>query len=917
MFDSSQLPQISLNDVFKRLNAGGTVITPNQRLALALKGKFNQYQIDQKKVVWHSADILPFTSFIDRLYRDALFSAHFLPLPLLLSDAQEQVLWESIIQQSEVGKTLLRVSQTAQLAREAWQLAHAWKLIPQLSDYFPNEDGRAFLGWVESYRNITALRRLTDQARICDLITECYGSLEIKKCCSLICYGFDVITPQQIFFLEKLRASGCEIAMIHSLAHAHERLENVRRAEYLDSFDEIYHAAVWARSKIEKTDDPVRVGIVVPTLANDRNALIRAFYSVLRPDVRSVLPASERPAAPFNVSLGLALSSYPIIDAALVALALVDQEVDFHQVSHWLRSPFLKGADTEMGQRAWFDKAIRRFAEPMISLPQLLKLAKRGNGNKDCPVLFELLVEMNAFRQKKLPNSGTHADYVKVVTEILQLSGFPGERSLNSDEYQTVEKWQSLLADFAALDYVTPRITYREAINRLRWMASDTLFQPESTEAPIQILGVLEAAGMTFDYLWVMALSDDHWPLRARPNPFLPLELQLKAKLTLGSIQESSAFCRRVMQGWFSYAKEVIVSSPKYRDGHDQQALEPSVLIRSIPIENPTFPEYLSHRDLIIRSCEMQRIEDSQALPLPQEIAQQGIHGGTLIIKDYAACPFRAWAKHRLNIESFDEPHTGLDARERGILVHQTLADVWRTLITKKALDQICEDELDQLITEIVGSAISVLQQTRPTLLPDRLLLVEKRRLIRLICEWLNGEKKRDSFTVVAIEEKCNIQLGDLKLSMRLDRVDELVDGQQVIIDYKTSKQSIQSMIGERPDEPQLPIYMAMSGSEKVTAGIAFGIVKLGEMGFAALVSDPELLPGVKDYSQLTGFKSFQSWQEVIAALRQNLTNLANGFCIGEASVDPKKFPATCELCDMQMFCRIYERVSDLSNEED
>ncbi|MBX3618192.1 PD-(D/E)XK nuclease family protein [Nitrosomonas sp.] len=922
MFDSSKFPEISPHDVFKRLNAGGTVITPNRRLALALKEKFNQYQIDQKKTAWHSADILPFTSFIDRLYHDALYSVQFSPLPLLLSDAQEQMLWESVIQQSEVGKTLLRVSQTAQLAREAWQLAHAWQLISQLRDHqlrdhFPNEDGSAFLEWMESYRNITALKRLTDQARICDLITEYYESLNIKKCLSLICYGFDVITPQQKFFLEKMRTFGCEIVTIDSLAHMHGQSENIQRLEYLNSRDEIYQAAVWARSKIDKTGAAVRVGIVVPALANYRSALIRTFYSVLHPDVRSALPASERPVTPMNVSLGLTLSSYPVIDAAIAALTLVDQEVDFYQVSHWLCSPFLKSADTEMGQRALLEKTIRRFAEPVISLPQLLKLAKRAKGHKDCPILFEFLVEMDAFRQEKLPSSGSHSDYVKVVTEILRLSGFPGERSLNSDEYQTVEKWQSILADFAALDHVTSRITYHEAINRLKWMVSDTLFQPESPEAPVQILGVLEAAGMEFDYLWVMALSDDQWPLRARPNPFLPLALQRKAKLTLGSAQESSVFCRRLMQKWFSHAKEVIVSSPKYRDGYDQQVLEPSALIRSIPIGSPVFPDFLLHRDLIIRSCEMERIEDSQALPLPKEIARQGIRGGTSVIKDYAACPFRAWTKHRLNIESFDEPHTGLNARERGSLVHQTLADVWGKLITKTALDEIDESELDRLIAEIAGSAISVLQQTRPESLPDRLLRVEQRRLIQLIREWLNGEKKRDCFIVVAIEEKCDVQLGDLKLSMRLDRVDELMNGQHIIIDYKTSKQSIQSMIGERADEPQLPLYLAISDSEKVTAGIAFGIVKLGEVGFAALMSDSDLLPGVKDYSQLAGFKSFNSWQEVIAALRQNLTNLADGFCSGEASVDPKKIPATCEFCDMHMFCRIYERVSDLNDEED
>lgn len=917
MFDSSQYPQIPLKEVFKRLHAGGTVITPNRRLALALKEKFNQHQIDQKRVVWHSADILPFDAFIERIYYDALYSGDSLSLPLLLTDAQEQVLWESVIQQSEVGTTLLRVSQTAQLAREAWRLAHVWRLIPQLSGYLPNEDGRAFLDWVESYRSITASQGSTDQARICDLITECYDTLEIKQYASLICFGFDVITPQQNNFFEKLRVLGCEITAVDSLSQQRVPPENVRRVEYLNSTDEIYHTALWARSKIEKADAAVRVGIVVPALASYRNALIRTFNAVLQPDVRSALPGADHSVAFYNISLGLALATYPVIETAFITLALIDQEVEFHQLSHWLRSPFLKGAETEMGQRALLDTAIRRFAAPMISLPQLLELVRRVNGHKDCPVLFAFLTEIDAYRQAKLPSSGSHTDYVKVVAEILQLCGFPGERSLNSEEYQTVEKWQTLLVEFARLDQISSRITYYQAISRLKWMANDTVFQPESPEAPIQILGVLEAAGMTFDYLWVMALSDDQWPLRARPNPFLPVGLQRKAKLTLGSIEESSAFCRRLMQGWFTHAEEVIVSSPKYRDGDNQQELLPSALIRSVPIEDFVVPEWLSHRDLIIQSCEMLRIEDSQTLPLPEEIARQGVQGGTSVIKDFAACPFRAWAKHRLNIETIEEPHVGLDARERGSLVHQALADVWRKLTTKQALDEVCAKDLDRLITEIVDDAISALRRIRPALLPDRLLQVEQRRLVRLIHEWLNQEKNRDCFTVIAIEEKFSVQLGGLKLGVRLDRMDELADGQRIIIDYKTSMRSVQSMIGERPDEPQLPLYMAMPDQEGVIAGIAFGIVRSGAVGFVALMSNPGLLPGIKGYSQLSGCKSFESWQDVIDAFRQNLTNLAIGFCSGEASVDPKEFPATCEFCDMHMFCRIYERVSDAIDEEE
>lgn len=917
MFDSSLFPQIPFSEVFERINAGTTVVTPNRRLALALKEEFNQYQISLKLAVWYSADVLPFIALIEHIYLNALYAKQTATLPLLLSTAQEQVLWESIIQSSAAGKTLLRISQTAQCVQEAWQLAHAWQLIPKLKDFYPNEDGKAFLDWTKSYQEKTARNRQTDQARICDLITEQYEYLDIKKLSALVCYGFDVFTPQQITFLKKLIATGCEVVIANPADKRSLELDSARRIEYMSSREEIFQAAVWARSKIEAADHAVRVGIVVPALSSCRSKLIRIFNAVMHPDIRFALPGAVRPVAPFNVSLGLALTSYPLIDAAFTSLELLDQEMEFSRVSHWLRSPFLAGGETEMTQRALLDARIRRYAEPLITLNRLITLVQQADGQANCPILIQRLSALITFRQTKLPRSESHAVFAKIISEVLQISGFPGERSLDSIEYQTLKKWQALVADFATLDHVSTNASYREAISRLSCMASDTLFQPETPEVPIQILGVLEAAGMVFDHLWVMGLSDEQWPMRANPNPFLPLELQRREKLPLGSTLESLAYCRRLMGGWLSSAEEVILSYPKYSDDHDGHELKLSPLIKSVPEIKPDFPVVSQHRDLIIQSCELEQIEDSQVLPLEEGIANQGIRGGTSVIKDYAACPFRAWAKHRLLIESLDVPHTGLNVMERGALVHQVLAQLWNQLKTKDALDTISDHNLEELLTSAADNAILQMQQHRPIALSGQFAQIEQWRLVCLVREWLDEEKKRGHFTVIATEEKRTIQIGGLVLNARLDRVDELEDGQHIVIDYKTRKQSVQTMLGERPDEPQLPLYLVMTEAQQQGAGVAFAAVKRGEMGFSAIMRDPDLLPGVKVFSQLNACKQFNSWEDLIATWRQHLTELAEGFCNGDARVNPKNFPATCEHCDMQLFCRIHERIGEKRIEQD
>ncbi len=907
MYGFSQFLQISFNEAFRRINAGATVITPNRRLALALKGKINQAQIHQKALVWHSFDVLPFTALIERIYFDTLYSEQASKFPLLLTESQEQALWESIIQSSEAGKLLLRVSETARSVREAWRLAHAWRLIGEIEKYYPNDDGKAFLDWTSCYRSITESNGQTDQARICDVITEKYAALAVKKPSAVVCYGFNIFTPQQIAFLNNLIATGCEVVTAGPEFNRPQSLNIVQRAEYTSSDEEIYHAAAWARTRIE-ADPAVRIGIVVPALADYRSKLTRIFQAVMYPDIKLALPGGVHPVMPFNVSLGSALMSYPVINAALLVLTLLHREVEFNRVSHWLRSPFLAGSETEIGQRAMLDACIRRDAEPFIDLDRLITLIQQATPQVSCPILLQRLSALAELRQTRLPRSGSHAVLARSISEIMQTIGFPGERSLDSTEYQVVKKWQALLADFTTLDHVMAVTSYENAVIRLKFMASETLFQPETPDVPIQILGVLEAAGMDFDHLWVMGLSDEQWPLRTRPNPFLPLELQRRAKLPFATTGASLAFCRQLMNEWLSGSKEVILSNPKFSDNGDGHELKPSALIKSIAENKPVLAEIMRHGDLVRQTSDLQQLVDNKAPSLDSDEARKNVKGGTSVIKDYAACPFRAWAKHRLQLVSLEQPHSGLNAKERGSLTHQVLALLWRQLNTKEALDAITGDELEIMLEAITHRAVLQMQQYKPAALSGRLAQIEQRRLVRLMHEWLHEERKRGNFAVVAIEEKRFIQIANLELKARLDRVDELEGGQHIVIDYKTSKQPVQAMTGERPDEPQLPLYLVMTEVEQLAAGAAFAIIKRGGMGFAAITQEADLLPGVKDFKQLNGCNQFGTWKQLIETWRHNLTNLAAGFSSGEASVAPKHFPVTCNYCDLQLFCRIHER---------
>src|SRR6266567_4931544 len=98
------------SELFERLaqgrSAGVTVVTPNKRLSQALMLEFDAFQIGKGLTVWEAPDILPFGAFVERVWEDALYSELGDKLPLLLTPAQEQLLWQEVIASSREGKDL-------------------------------------------------------------------------------------------------------------------------------------------------------------------------------------------------------------------------------------------------------------------------------------------------------------------------------------------------------------------------------------------------------------------------------------------------------------------------------------------------------------------------------------------------------------------------------------------------------------------------------------------------------------------------------------------------------------------------------------------------------------------------------------------------------------------------------------------
>src|SRR5882762_8113418 len=832
----AELPVLQKSALFGRLAlgrvAGVTVVTPNKRLSQALMLEFDAFQIGKGLSVWEAPDILPFGAFVQRLYEDGLYADLSAELPMLLTPAQEEELWKQVVG----GSGLLAVEGAAAKCRDAWNLANLWRIRPGAG----NQDTEAFARWLTHYKKKT--ENDLDTPRLPDALQRFLPELKRPKL--VVAYAFDILPPQTKEFLDAL---GTEIAF----CRPDPRSATVSRAAFDSAKHEIETAARWARARLEA--GATRIGVVIPSLGEKRKEVVRVFSRVMR-------PGGEKTAMPFNVSLGTPLQEFPIVNAALTVLHFSQEEISFEEASRIVRSPFIDGAEGELGARMKLEARLRDKLERVFGM--------RDTG---------------LFSQK------TPAEWARHFSGVLEAAGFPGERALDSDEFQTQAKWHEALGELSRLDRISKDMSFSQAFQTLRKICADTLFQPETPDTPIQVLGLLESAGVEFDHLWVTGLTDEAWPLKSSPNPFLPLAQQRKAGIPEASAETSLALDRRITDGWKQAAGEVVFSH--FTKEEDRDVL-PSPLIADLPEKAVEIPAFSKLRDVIFASRKTETLQDHVA----PAVREKQVRGGTRVLSDQAACPFRAFARHRLHAEELEEPAEGLDASKRGKLVHELMKHLWGFLKDSSSL----QGNLESAIEQAAAAAVKELE------LEGRLAELERSRMERIAREWLEVEKSRPEFSVVGVEDKRKISFAGLEFDARIDRMDKLSSGGHAIIDYKTGGNiTPRRWDPPRPDEPQLTLY-AVAAKEEVTA-VAFAKVRPGEMRFMGYSRDDNAIPKVQ---------RAKAWQPLLRDWKAEAERLGQSFAAGEEAVDPKKDLITCRYCGLETLCRVYQKINVLAEEE-
>lgn len=834
----------------------------------------------------------------------------------VLNGFQEELVWRNVIRADleKYLEPLFDLKALASSARQAHRLAIQWKIPIDTSNY-GSEEQRQFHRWHLAFQTYCRRRHLVDSARMqAYLIDDLPNVPRSLLKSNLVFSGFDHFTPLEQQLQIQLAGLGVQLyVQDHSVGAA-----VMRRVAPSDLHAECQAIAFWAQQHLCRKPN-ARLGIVVPDLANYQYPLQDALEDRLDPEHQIGSPLNQE--RPFNVSLGRPLAATPITQTALTLLQIIASPNDIEQrsLSSLLLSPYWSQGRAERSAQARLDAAYRSSVAMCAPLRRYVDFANWFLAEHliTAPYLSQHLTAI-ARAQHNLRGDKTLSEWCRLFESFLHGCGWLFEGRLNSVEFQTRQAFLETLSELGRLDQITDPCPLNDAVGLLNQLCQDRLFQPKTRgNPPIQILGILESTGLHFDALWVAGLTEIHWPPPARPNPLLSIAAQRKQNAPNASAAVQLEFARVIQERLLHAAYEVTLSSPSRESDTE---LHPSSLIADIPLapldDIPPLPwvEAFLNR----QPNALMQIADASA---PAVESGMRVRGGTSLLRAQAICPAWGYFQYRLGANPLKTPLDGLDARQRGTLVHNALEAFWTKVRDLSTLQQLAQAGLSDAIYQAVSEALAMHQaDKRNEPLNPRPLTLERNRLCRLLESWLRLESEReDPFRVLHLEHEFKEQICGIEVRMFIDRIDQLHDGRILIIDYKTGASiDIKNWGNDRLTEPQLPIYASIAPLEDgKIAGVAFAQVHLSKLGFRGIGDNIRSPAGLDDLQSPKARKIFDNlrfpdWYHVLDHWRQSVENIATEICRGDASV---RFDNDKDLiyCDVLPLLRLAERTTQLN----
>ena len=873
-------------ELFALLAAGQTVVVPHPYAANILRSRWQQHRAATQGDN-DTGSVHAWQEWTSSLWSTLQLEG--VEERVLLNRVQEERLWSVIMTPRSAGNATppAAVEIRVELARSGLRLAASYNAVDRLRSAADSTNARTFASWIDAFRDICNRQNLLAPAFLDHFLARHLRARNLTAPHVLHLVGFDCLTPARNDLVDALQVAGCEV-QLHQLRHEQAGSVAPLIISAENQREQLRFAVRWIAE--QAAQGPATFALISPRIEDHRPELDRLLRECLAPELEPV--TADLSSTPWQLAAPPKLSSATLITDALQLLRWALGPLSLNRIAQLLLSPYF-GFSDPLEQRARFANRLRgnlRLLRPELDLPQFEQLAATGSAARlpELQALARLLGKANLLNGSRL-----HADWADQIRGILNALGWPGSRSLTPTEFAAVEAWEGVLDLLSTLDLNGRRVTFEALLSQLDHEVARTALTVSAPAAPVQIAKLTDVEGLTFDHVLLLDATDTLLPAPEPIHPLLSRRMQQALHMPGSDAGRTFAQARNRVQALQERSASLHFVSPA---NDSSGALRPTRLAADLRFRPVDATDLLAPRPEP-PPVELTDLEETSPLPpLPSPVVQ----GGARVLELQSACGFRAFADLRLRASEPSTLALGLNAREAGSRLHEALHLLWQELKDQATLRSMPTHERRRAIDDAVRQALEPLARAPGSerAWPRAFVDVLQQRFSNLLFRWLDLELGRAPFTTISQEQGREITVGPLQLSIRPDRVDRVQDG-LVFIDYKTKYTlSTDDWRGERPEAPQIPLYTLLAEPGEVR-GLAFGQLRPGDgMAWHSLYETPNLFPKAKDNLQCDLTEEVDWW-------REELTRLAQAFADGDASVDPKTYPATCKYCAHQLLCRL------------
>jgi ATP-dependent helicase/nuclease subunit B len=885
---------------------GGVVLASSERAARSITAAYHDARQAEGRAAWHTPAIFAWDSWMQ-----AEWEARETRGLLLLNPLQEKSLWLDAILKSGRTSWLANPGRLATSAQRAYQLlcGYAPASLKSSARSGWQSDAGEFSRWLDTFESRCRREGLLSRSRLAlDLAEMLSGDEAVLPPMrpALLLVGFDRLLASQESLLDcwgqwtplQLDAAG---------------KTNRSFYESNDSAAEVRSCVAWLRERVRENPQS-KLMVVVAGLEARRGELERELLAASDP---------EHPdfAIDFEFSMGVPLGQMSHARSALMLLQWLTSALSEAEVDWLLASGHIVASAGEERALAEAMRKIRRRGRerPSWHLSELLNdLPRASAASEEAPAsVWAARLAATSVLLAEMPKRQSPLAWVEAARTLLEAAGWPGYHPLSSVAFQVCERWQRVLEDCGSLgfDDRAGSMEWDEFAAALADAVRETVFAAESRDAPVQITGPLESAGQVTDGIWFLGADENGWPGGGQSHPLLPIGLQRDSEMPHSSPQADWNLAQEATLRLLASAEEVVFSYARQSANAETRPSRLALRLLGDPIARPLAGP-AQYRD------RTESFSDTSRIPFPHD----ALRGGANILTSQSNCPFLAFATGRLEAETSEPAATGLNAKQRGILLHNLLHRVWAG-VERGGISTHSELLMIPSLREFVAGHVwrtmrECFDATRKNALPDRFparyLELESERLTRLVVEWLEYERKRVPFSVASTEVDTAVTVAGLSLKLRIDRIDLIAridevenphgETMSLVIDYKSSEVGPKVWSGARPENVQLPLYATFALPEKPDSleGLVIAQVRPANMKFDGRLRDANgTLRG--DIGKTSGMVRDPLTDIQLDAWRKTIERLAEDFLAGRAEVDPREPGKTCEHCHLHAVCRIHE----------